>query len=312
MIKKELYFDSSDGKGKIYAVQYIPRDKEVIGVIQIAYGMAEHIGRYETFGEAMAQKGFVVTGQDYPGHGKTLKEGDVPGYFCEKDPATVVVENVHSLHKLMREEYPRVPYILLGHSMGSFVVRNYISCYGREISAAILLGTAMQGKALIGFGKTLNGIQKTIFGSKHVSKLLNYLSFGSNIKYFKPARTPSDWLTRDTQAVELYNADSLCGFFFTVNGFETLFELIGRMNRMNVMQNIPKELPVLIMAGTKDPVGNFGKGPKKLYELMKKVGLVNVHCRLYDGARHELLNETNREDVIKDICEWIGKDFLES
>lgn len=312
MIKKELYFDSSDGNGKIYAVQYVPKDKEVIGVIQIAYGMAEHIGRYEDFGKIMAQKGFVVTGQDYPGHGKTLKEGEIPGYFSEKDPATVVVENAHILHKLTQAEYSQVPYILLGHSMGSFVVRNYIGRYGNELSAAILLGTAMQGKALIGFGKALNGIQKAIFGTKHVSKLLNHLSFGSNIKYFQPARTPNDWLTRDARIVDLYNEDSLCGFLFTANGFDALFELIGRMNRKDVLQNIPKELPIMIMAGTMDPVGSFGKHPKKLYELMKNKGLDNVEFRLYEGARHELLNETNREEIIRDICMWIEKDFIVS
>ena len=307
MIKKVLYFDSGDGKSKIYAVQYIPEEKEIIGVVQIVYGMAEHIGRYETFAEAMVQKGFVVTGHDCLGHGKTLKEDAVAGYFCKEDPATVVIEDVHTLHRMTVQEYSKVPYILLGHSMGSFVVRNYMSRYGQELSAAILLGRAMQGKATIAFGKTLNGISKILFGSKHISKLLNYLSFGGNIKHFQPARTPSDWLTRDEQVVDRYNEDPLCGFLFTVNGFETMFELISRMNQMNTLRNIPKELPILIMSGSEDPVGAFGKGPKKVYELMENTGHTKVHFRIYDGARHELLNETNREEVIQDISDWIGR-----
>lgn len=311
MIKKELNFDSADGNSKIYAVQYIPKDREAIGVIQIAYGMAEHIGRYEDFAETMVQKGFVVTGHDYMGHGKTLKEGQMPGYFCEKDPATTIVENVHTLHKLTREEYPGVPYIMLGHSMGSFVVRNYMSRYGKELSAVILLGTTVQGKALLGFGKFMNGMQKALFGTKHISKFLNYLSFGSNIKHFQPARTSSDWLTRDAQMIDQYNADPLCGFLFTVNGFEGLFELLGRMNKPEVLENIPKELPVLMMSGSMDPVGEFGKAPKKVYELLKKMGL-SADFRLYEGSRHELLNETNREEVIRDIYEWIEKKLLGS
>lgn len=309
MIKKELYFDSTDGKSKIYAVQYVPKDKEVIGILQIVYGMAEHIGRYEAFAEVMVQKGFVVTGHDYLGHGKTLKENDVPGYFCDKKPATVVLEDVHTLYKLTCEEYPHVPYVLLGHSMGSFVVRNYMSLYGHELSAVILLGTAMQGNGLIAFGKTLNGISKVMFGSKHTSKLLNYLSFGSNINRFKPARTPSDWLTRDAQIVDQYNEDPLCGFLFTSNGFDALFEWLSNMNRIEVMQRIPKELPILIMAGKMDPVGSYGKDPENLYELMKKQGLENVHCQIYDEARHELLNEVNRKEVIKDIFEWLCKNL---
>lgn len=312
MIKKVLYFDSGDGKSKIYAVQYMPKDKEVVGVIQIACGMAEHMGRYEVLAEAMVQKGFVVTGHDYLGHGKTLTEDAVRGYFCEEDPATVVVEDVHTLHQLTAQAYPEVPYVLMGHSMGSFVVRNYMSRYGQELSAVVLLGTAMQGKGLILFGKSLNGIQKLLFGTKHVSKLLNYLSLGGNIKHFQPARTPSDWLTRDERIVDLYNEDPLCGFLFTENGFEALFELISRMNRLEDIQNIPKELPVLIMSGAEDPVGGFGKGPEKLYKLLNKVGLTNVHFQLYEGGRHELLNEINRESIIKDIYEWIDKSIFES
>lgn len=309
MIKKELYFDSADGKSQVYAVQYIPTDQKVVGVIHIAYGMAEHIGRYEAFCETMVQKGFVVTGYDYPGHGKTLQEGQVSGYLCERAPADVLVENAHILHKLTAETYRNVPYILVGHSMGSFIVRNYMSRYGKEISAAILLGTALQSRALIGFGQFLNGLQKILFGSKHKGKLLNYLSFGSNIKYLKPARTASDWLTRDTEIIDQYNADPMCGFLFTANGFDGLFELICRMNKPEVMEEIPKELPILILSGTMDPVGDFGKGPKKVYELLKKTGLEKVEIRLYEGARHELLNETNREEIINDICEWIEKVF---
>lgn len=309
MIKKELHFDSVDGKSKIYAVQYIPADEKVVGVVQVVYGMAEHIGRYEAFCETMAGKGFVVTGHDYQGHGKTWKEGDVTGYFCEQTPAAAMIEDVHTLHKLTAEAFPEVPYIMIGHSMGSFLVRNYMSCYGRDISAAILLGTALQSQGLICFGKFLNGTQKILFGSKHKSKLLNHLSFGSNINRFKPARTPSDWLTRDAEIIDRYNADPMCGFLFTANGFDGLFGLISRMNRAEVMEKIPKELPVLILSGTMDPVGDFGKGPEKAFELLKKTGLEKVEIRLYEGARHELLNETNREEIISDIYEWIKKHF---
>ncbi len=310
MRKEEFYFDSRDGQSKIYAVRYIPDTEKVEGVVQIVHGMSEYITCYEKFAAFLTDKGFVVTGNDHLGHGKTLQKDDVKGYFCENDPATVVVRDVHRLKKMTQELYPNVPYILFGHSMGSFITRNYMCRYGNGISGVIIEGTGMQSKCSLKFGKALVAIQKKIYGSKHVSGFANQVVFGSYPKRCKPRREMMDWLTKDTEYVDRYMKNPLCGFPFPINGFETLFELISRLYVKENLENIPKKLPVLMMSGTEDPVGEYGKGVKRAYDSLKNVGLENLQLKMYDNDRHELLNETDREAIMQDIYEWIGESVL--
>lgn len=308
MRKEDFSFDSRDGKTKIHAVRYYPEDgMEVKGVVQIVHGMAEYVERYEEFAEYLTARGYVVTGEDHLGHGTSVTEEKAYGYFCEQDPATVVVRDVHRLKKLTEALYPDVCYFLMGHSMGSFITRNYIMRYGTGIDGAIIMGTGMQPKGLLLVSKAIAGLQKTIFGGYHKAKLLDKMAFGSYNKHIPNARTSFDWLTRETDRVDKYIADPLCGFLFTVNGFATLFELIYRLTDKKALRGIPANLPLLMVSGMNDPVGNYGKGVNEAYDSICEAGAVNVEKKLYPGARHELLNETNRGEVMDDIEQWLTR-----
>ena len=143
MIKEEFYFDSRDGESRIHAVRYTPDDGNVKGIVQVVHGMAEYVERYENLAEFLTARGILVTGEDHLGHGKSVAEGGTYGYFCEQDPATVVVRDVHRLKKITEESYPEVPYVILGHSMGSFITRNYLCRYGKGVDGAVIVGTGM-------------------------------------------------------------------------------------------------------------------------------------------------------------------------
>lgn len=308
MKKEEFYFDSRDGRTKLHAVRYSPEEGTLVrGVLQIVHGMAEYVERYEELAEFFAAKGIVVTGEDHLGHGKSVQQekGGKYGYFCEQDPATVVVRDVHRLKKMTQKLYPDVPYVIMGHSMGSFITRNYMFRYGSGISAAIIMGTGMQPPVTLGMAKAAVCMQKLICGSGHVSKLIDKLAFGSYNRRVRNPRTPFDWLSRDAARVDAYIADPLCGFVFTVNGFETLFELISRLYRKENLMQIPKNLPVLMISGTADPVGGYGSGVKRAYDSLAAAGLKNVKLKMYKGGRHELPNETNRDKVVQDIYAWM-------
>lgn len=307
MRKEEFYYDSRSGADKIHAVRYLPDDETVKGVVQIVHGMAEYVERYEEFAEYMTARGFVVVGNDHLGHGKSVAEDGTYGYFCEQDPATVVVRDVHRLKKKTQQLYPGVPYLLLGHSMGSFIVRNYICRYGTGIDGAIIMGTGMQPAAIIKVSKMLAAVQKIFKGPKHISEFIHKCAFGSYNDKIENCRTSADWLTKDEGIVDKYVADPLCGFTFTVNGFATLFELIDRLYDKKNLEKIPKDLPLFMVSGDMDPVGDYGAGVKKAYQSLKDVGLKDVEIRLYENDRHELLNETDRKLVMEDIASWIEK-----
>lgn len=306
MIKREeLYFDSRDNENKIHAMKWIPDTKKPMCILQIIHGMAEYIERYDEFAQVMAEKGVMVVGEDHLGHGKSVRENGIYGYFCERDAATVVVRDAHRLKKMVQEQYPGVPYIILGHSMGSFILRNYLCRYGTGIWAAIIVGTGMQPKPLLTIGKAVAAVQKVFTGSKHPSNLMNVLSFGSYNKRIAEEKTQMDWLTKDEKVVDSYLEDPLCGFTFTVNGFQTLLELVSRLYKRENLERMPKELPVFFAAGAEDPVGDYGKGVKRAYQSFVDIGMKNVKMKLYENDRHELLNEMDREQVYEDIYLWI-------
>lgn len=312
MVKEEFYYDSRDGVSKLHAVRYTPDgDEDIRCVVQIVHGMSEYVERYEEFAEYLTSKGIVVTGEDHMGHGKSVGKDGKFGYFCEQDPATVLVRDAHRLKKATQAIYPNVPYIIMGHSMGSFITRNYMFRYGTGITATIIMGTGMPDKKLMAVSKAVAGIQKTFLGSRHVSELINKLAFGKYNAEIPNARTDFDWLSGDDSRVDQYIADPLCGFTFTVNGFATLFELIMRLHQPENLERIPKKIPVLFVSGTADPVGDYGKGVSRAYESLRSVGLENMQLKMYERCRHELLNETNRSDVMQDIYRWIEETVLQ-
>lgn len=311
MVKEEFYFDSRDGKSRIHAVRYRPEDAgQIRCILQVVHGMAEYVERYEEFAAFLVERGFVVTGDDHLGHGKSVGQGGKQGYFCEQDPATVLVRDVHRLKKLTEELYPGVPYVLMGHSMGSFITRNYLCRYGTGISGAVIMGTGMQPKAVLDMARLVAGIQRLFCGSGHVSRLLDRLAFGGYGRGITDRRTAFDWLSRDRERVDRYIADPMCGFTFTVNGFGALFELVLRLYSPENLAAVPRELPVFMVSGDADPVGDYGKGVRRAYDSLVAAGLTDIRLKLYPGGRHELLNETNRSQVMQDICRWVEENVL--
>ncbi len=311
MRKEEFTLDSRDGKTKLYACAFYPETNPIC-IVQIVHGMRDRIARYEEFARYMTERGILVVGEDHLGHGKTVKEGDTWGYFCEHDPATVLVRDVHRLKKMMEEKYPTIPYILFGHSMGSFMVRNYMARYGTGIEGAILAGTGTPTKAELCFGKCLTTVIGKIKGPKYVSQYVSNITSKSYMNGIKNPKTKHDWLTTDEKEIAAFSSDTLCsGYDFTVNGYDTLYELALRMQKKESMLKIPKKLPILIVSGTEDPVGNMGLAPKKLYDDYLNLDLTKTVLKLYSGARHEVLNEANREVVYKDVYNWIERIAME-
>lgn len=306
MKREDFFFDSRDGESKIHAVRWEPETEKVEGVLQIVHGMAEYVDRYEDFANYMTGKGFVVVADDHLGHGKSAKEGEY-GYFCKKDPATVVVRDVHRLKKLTQEKYPDSPYFILGHSMGSFILRNYLFRYGRGIEGAIIMGTGMAPKAAVSAMKFMANVGCAFGRAKRPSEFINNIGFGAYCKKIENPRTPYDWLTKEDAIVDKYIADPLCGFTFPCNGFKTLAELILRLHDKKNVAKMPVTLPIFFVSGAEDPVGNYGQDVKKVYEDYLKEGMQRVEMKLYENDRHEILNETDHMTVYEDINQWISK-----
>lgn len=305
MVKKEeLYFDSRDGVSRIHAIRWIP-DGEPRAILQIVHGMAEYVDRYHDFAVKMAERGFLVIGEDHLGHGLSVQGEGTYGYFCENDPATVVVRDVHRLKKLTQKEYPGIPCFIMGHSMGSFITRNYICKYGTGVEGAVIMGTGMQKKAVVSSAKKMAAAQKIIHGSKYRSKVLDKAAFGQYNKRIENPKTESDWLSKDEKKVEEYINDPLCGFTFTVNGFQTLFELIWRLYRQDNLDNMPKDLPIMFVSGTDDPVGDYFEGVERAIESFKATGMQDITVKKYEKGRHELLNEPEWEQIAEDIYSWL-------
>ena len=306
MVKKQdFYFDSRDREHKIHAVRWIPEEQKPVCIVQIVHGMAEYIDRYDEFASYLAEKGILVVGDDHLGHGKSAGQGQPYGYFCKEDAPTVLVRDEHRLKKMTQEQYPNVPYIILGHSMGSFITRNYLLRYGSGIDGVVIVGTGMQSRATLLSARMLAGLQRVFCGPKHVSGLLNVAAFGAYNKRIRDPRTHFDWLSRNEENVKRYIEDPLCGFTFTVNGFQTPFQLIWNLHDQKMLQEMPKRLPVLFVSGSEDPVGNYGQGVKQVCQSFRSLGMENVQIKLYPEDRHEILNEVDRQDVYADIYRWI-------
>lgn len=300
----EFYYNSKNGKTKIRALKWVP-EVEIKAVLQISHGMLEHMERYDEFANYMADNGILVVGNDHLGHGSSINNEEDRGYFSEIDGYTVLIEDMYNLMQITKEEYPNKPYYLLGHSMGSFLTRYFITVYGNEIDGTIIMGTAQQSEGLIKFGLFLTYIMTKIKGWNYRSKFVNHLVLGENNKQFEPARTRCDWLTRDEKIVDDYIADDRINFIFTLNGFYNLFKVMLDMNDKERIKNIPIDLPVLFISGKNDSVGNFGKGVQKSYDIFKSLEIKNISIKLYEEDRHEILNELDREQVYEDILSWI-------
>lgn len=306
MKKKEFTFSSADRTNRIHAVLWKPDQGKISGILQISHGMIEYIERYEDFAEFLTDQGFLVVGNDHLGHGRTAASQEDWGYFAPRKGSDLVVEDLNRLRRMVQKKYPELPYFMLGHSMGSFLLRKYLSKYGRGLSGAIIMGTGSQPDYVVQAGKALCVILALLKGWRYRSSLVDQQVFSGNNNRFQGGDTGS-WLTKDPEIVKAYNSNPCCTFKFTLNGFYNLFDTIHFMNQKRNIQAIPKNLPVFLMSGQDDPVGNYGAGVKKAYETYKKAGIMDLSWKLYPGDRHEILNETDKEIVYQDIYRWLQK-----
>jgi len=302
--KVEFYYDSADMITKIHAIKWVS-DGEVKCILQIAHGMLEYIDRYEEFANKMAELGIVVSGNDHLGHGYSLVNEESRGYFSESDGNKCIIEDMNELNNILKKEYPNVPYFILGHSMGSFLVRQYITIYNNDINGAVIVGTGYQPYILLKFGLIITKLIAVFKGWRYRSKFVNNLAFGNNNKRFQPSRTNMDWLTRDIKIVDEYIRDKKINFVFTLNAYCNMFEGMLDLYGKNNLIKIPKQLPIILLSGEQDPVGNFGKDVGKLFESYKQLNIKDITYKVYKDDRHEILNELDRETVYNDIGEWI-------
>ena len=306
-MRDEFYFPSKDGNTEIHTIEWKP-EGEVKAVLQICHGMVEYIRRYDEFAQFLCGEGYYVVGNDHLGHGKSIQAKSEYGFFNEKYGNACVLGDMHTLRQRTEKKYPGVPYFMLGHSMGSSLLRQYIQMYGNGLSGAVLMGTvADHKKAALLFGKRLCRVMAAFRGWHYRSKMVDNLVLGAYNKKFKPARTRADWITSDNENLDMYVADPLCSFMSTVNAYYNVFSGMIGIQRKESVYMIPKGLPVLFVSGADDPVGEFGKGVRKIYEKYCAAGIRDVTLRLYTGDRHEILNETDRDQVYKDLLGWFEK-----
>ena len=296
-------FQSSIGRQIPYKEWKKEELNEYKGVVQLVHGMQEHIDRYSDFANFLAENGYIVVGHSHLGHGDSVTTKEEYGYFAEKDGWWRLVEDVHLLQNKVQKKYPDMNYIIMGHSMGSLVVRSYLTKYKDNISKAIISGTSGQKYGLIA-GQVLINIIKLAKGDHYRSQLVEKLITGSFNDNFKPNRTNADWLSRDEKQVDKYLADEKCGINFTLQAYQ---DLLKGTRYLSKQRNVNKTLkvPMLLFSGTKDPVGANGKGVIRVYRMLKKAGLEFVTLKLFEDGRHEMLNETNKEEVYQFILDWI-------
>ncbi|MCI9066233.1 MAG: alpha/beta hydrolase [Lachnospiraceae bacterium] len=304
--KEEFYFGSRDGEHKLHAIKWIPDTEKPICILQIVHGMSEYIDRYDAFARFMAEKGILVVGDDHLGHGLSVKEGEIRGYFCREDAATVLVRDEHRLKKMMQEQYPGVPYIILGHSMGSFILRNYLMRYGGGIDGAVIMGTGMHSKRLIIFAWALATLLSAVAGPRHVCRRLDRMLFSAYNRGLTAGPADSgSWISLDPENAKRHKEDPLCDFIFTANGFQTLMKLIWNLYETEKLRQMPKDLPIFFVSGQEDPVGERGKAVERVFHSFEELGMEQVQMKLYPGDRHEILNEADRESVYGDIYRFI-------
>ncbi len=308
MTKKDFFYKSADGATQIHAIRWEPEDKPK-AILQIIHGMVEFIDRYNDFAEYLVAQGYLVTGEDHLGHGASVRSDEYHGYFGENGNEWVIAD-IHHLREMMQEEFPGVPYLMLGHSMGSFLIRQYITEkdaeYAKGLAGVIVMGTGWQPEIALKAGKLI----AKLLGTKKVGKsarILDGISFGSYLKRIKNPNTASDWLTKDEKIVRWYRNTPWCTFPFSPNAYYHMFSGMQKAQDVERMKKLPAGMPLLFTSGAEDPVGGWGEAVRKTYMIYLENSPCKVDIKMYDDDRHEILNETDRDVVYKDML-----DFLDS
>lgn len=307
--EERVSFPSADGSSTVRGLLWLPAAEGASAptpraVLQLEHGMAEHVGRYREFARFLAAHGFAVCAADHIGHGATAAcaeaLGDLP-----VDGKRILLADVHELRIRMQRRFPGAPYLMFGHSMGSFIVRAYLARHGAGLAAAVLCGTGQQPFLLSKGGNLLARLLAATRGRGYRSVFVDGLGAGAFAKQIPHACTPFDWISTDPAVVDAYAADPQCGFMFSVGGYATLTDLTAEVVTRACAARVPKALPVLLIAGAEDPVGACGKGVRAAAAQLRRAGVRRVDVRLYPGMRHEILNEPGRARVYAETLEWM-------
>lgn len=304
-VRSEYFFTSSDGKTLIHVNQWTPVNRKILGVVQIAHGVAEYGARYAPFAEFLCYHGFVVVANDHLGHGKSLIENRPMVYLGDKNGWENVVDDMEKIRERTAKVFPEAPYFLFGHSMGSFLARTHLIRYPGKLSGCILCGTGHMNSLIVAGGKFVADSEIRKVGPTAYSQKADTLAFGAYNKRFAPNRTHFDWVSLNEENVDAYIADPLCGGKTTLGLFRDMMGGIGLICDQKNINKMDRELPVFFIAGDQDPVGDMGKGVERAYGAFKKAGIRDVSIKLYHGLRHEILNEKTRQYVYRDVLDWL-------
>ena len=303
-MRTDFYYESQCGS-RIHGCRWTP-DGEIKAIVQFVHGIVEHMERYGDFAEFLNSHGILVVGQDHMGHGLSVTEKTPKG--CFSGGWFGAAEDTHKLMRDTMAEFPGVPYILFGHSMGSFIARTILAKYPDSgISGAIICGTGWQKNAVVKAGKALAELICRTKGENHPSKVLNQVAFGAYNHKIEHPRTTIDWLSRDKKVVDAYLADPLCGFVASAGLMRDMMEGFGYIQDPQSLVGMNVDLPVYFIAGDADPVGDYGKGVRYAAEMFKEAGMKQVDVKLYPLCRHEIHNELNKTEVYADVLKWIKK-----
>lgn len=296
-------FLSSDGITHLAAYRTTPENPRAL--VQISHGMCEYFLRYEGFAEYLSAQGFLVFGHDHLGHGNSAPDATSLGFTVSGGGYQNLIEDVHTLSLKMKEEYPSLPLILFGHSMGSFIARAVVEQFGSDYKAAIFCGTGGPDTPA-GAGKLLASLLMLFCGERHRSALLKSIAFMGYNKKFEKGCDKNAWLTRDADVVTRYNADPFCTYTFTLRAYHDLFSLVARVNRREWAQSLRRDLPILVVSGEMDPVGSYGLGVRAVAKMLEDAKIEDLTLTLYPEMRHEILNELEKDSVWTEICQWIA------
>lgn len=302
-------FDSTNEIDKIAYYIYTPK-APAKGVVQISHGMCEYVERYEKFIDYLCGLGFAVCGNDHLGHGASVAGKDELGYFAPELGWTFLPRDMRKMTLIMKEKYPELPFVIFSHSMGSFITRAYMTKFDSKYDGVILCGTS-GGDPALNAGLILAKTIISQFGDHYRSEKLENLISGVGNQRIPLKRTRFDWITRDTDALAEYIRDERRNFIFTARGYYDLIMLIEYINEPAWADKLNKDIPIYIISGSDDPIGNYGKSVEKVYTRLQEANHKDVEMKIYEGARHELLSELNRDEVISDIMGWINSHFFE-
>ena len=308
MVRNEFTFPSADRKTAIHAVEWLP-DEAPVAVLQIAHGVSEFILRYEPFAQYLTAQGFAVVGHDHLGHGDSVAPGAQRLYFGPAGSWNWVVEDIHTLRVLAGDKFPGIPYFLMGHSMGSFLARNYLIRHPGTVNGAIIMGTGQMPGLVLKAGKMVASLMAKKVGEDQPHPLVESLAFGTYNKAFAPNRTAYDWLSVSEANVDWYIAHPLCGGNPTTGLFREMMGGMAFMEKTANLKRMDKTMPILFISGEMDPVGNCGKGVRQAYESFVRAGMSHVTLKLYPALRHELLCEDCRQTIFEDIFLWLKTDI---